>query len=159
MLHRIACGLHTRGVSTLRFNYRGVGASEGIFEGGDAEVDDVRAAIDHVARDHDEVALVGYSFGAWVGLRAGADDPRVGRLVGLSLPIGPLDVAPLRSIRRPLLLVHGERDAWGELAAIVAFAAAIGANAEVTAVAGGDHGFQGRLDAAAAPAVAFVAGG
>lgn len=158
VLHRIACALHPRGVSTLRFNYRGVGASAGAFDGGVGEVDDVRAAIEVAARDHHEVAVVGFSFGAWVGLRAAAADDRVTRLVALSPPIGVLDFSAV-TVRRPLLVVHGERDAWAALSAVDAWVTGLGPLARIDAVTGADHFFRGRLDVVAAAVVGFLRAG
>jgi len=157
VLHRVACGLHAAGVSTLRFNFRGVGDSAGAFDGGDGEADDVRAAIDMAARDHAEVVLIGFSFGAWVGLRVGAGDPRVGRMVGLGLPVDVFEFAWLTEVRRPLLLVHGTSDGWGAIDKVRALAAACGDAVGLAEVPGSDHVFRGHLDAAAAAAVAFAA--
>lgn len=157
VLHRVACALHAAKISTLRFNARGVGESAGRFEAGEGEVDDARAAIDRAARDHAALAVVGYSFGAYVGLRAGAGDPRVQRMVGLATPVGVFDFGFLSAIRTPLLLVHGTCDAWAPLAALEAAAAGAGERARVEVVPGGDHAFREQLDVAAAAAVAFLA--
>lgn len=155
LLHRVACALHAAGVSTLRFDSRGVGESEGRFDDGVGEVEDVRAAIDFVAGEHAEVAVVGFSFGAWVGLRAGLGEPRVGRLVGLAAPLDALDFAYLGAPWKPLLLVHGDCDEWGSAATVRARA---GGPTRVEIVAGADHFFRGRQDAAAAATVAFLVG-
>ncbi|MFV8756362.1 alpha/beta hydrolase [Nannocystaceae bacterium ST9] len=155
LLHRIACALHAAGVSTLRFNFRGTGGSEGSFDGGVGEVEDVRAAIDHAARDHAELIVLGFSFGAWVGLRAGSEDPRVARLVGLSAPVDAFDFSFLAAVSKPLLFVHADRDEWGGLATVQALAADLD-HARVEVVSESDHFFRGRLDAAAAACVAFT---
>jgi alpha/beta superfamily hydrolase len=77
------------GMLTLRFNFRGVGRSQGQHGQGEAEVDDVRAAVTYMLSRQSVaiVAVAGYSFGAMVGLRAGASDSRVHRLVGVALPV------------------------------------------------------------------------
>lgn len=55
------------GWTTFRFNFRGAGQSQGSFDDGHGEQEDVRAAFDFLkARGKDEIALAGYSFGAWV---------------------------------------------------------------------------------------------
>lgn len=154
-LHRVACALHAAGVSTLRFNFRGVGGSEGSFAAGVGEVDDVRAALDHAARDHAGLAVIGFSFGALVGLRAGAEHPRVRRLVGLSAPVGAFEFSYLAASDKPLLLVQGTDDEWGPLADAEAQVAALPC-ARLHVVPGGDHFFRGRLDDVAAATVAFV---
>src|SRR6185295_8845408 len=66
--------LRAAGLATLRFNFRGVGSSEGRHGGGAAEVGDAHAALAHLrAAGIEDVALVGYSFGAAVAARAAAD--------------------------------------------------------------------------------------
>ena len=73
------------GLPTLRFNFRGVGKSTGSFGDGIGEREDVTAALDYLGTRFPAipVCLLGFSFGASVGLRVGANDPRVVALVGL----------------------------------------------------------------------------
>src|SRR5215468_12365028 len=81
--------LWRRRFATLRFNFRGVGDSEGEYDGGEGELDDVREAVAFVAGKAavKSVTLAGYSFGASVSLRAGLADPAVGGLVLVALPL------------------------------------------------------------------------
>lgn len=155
VLHRVARGLQAAGVSTLRFNFRGVGDSAGGFDGGDGEADDVRAAIEFAADGHEDVALIGFSFGAWVGLRAGAGDPRVRRMVGLGLPVDVFEFGWLRAVERPLLLVHGTRDEWGAIERVRALART-NPGVLLEEVPGSDHVFRGHLEAVAAATITFV---
>jgi alpha/beta superfamily hydrolase len=69
-------------VATLRFNYRGVGASEGRYGEGLGEVMDARAALQALAAraPRAKVTMCGYSFGTWVGLRAAAIEGNVERV-------------------------------------------------------------------------------
>jgi alpha/beta superfamily hydrolase len=157
LLHRVACALHAAGVSSLRFNFRGVGGSAGRFDAGEGEQDDLRAALELAGRDHDELAVVGFSFGAWVGLRVGAVDRRVERMVGLGPPTSLLDFGCLAGLARPLLLVQGECDAWGTVGAAREHVAAAGPGARLVVIAGADHFFRGRQDVVAAATVDFVA--
>jgi len=82
VVSRTARALHACDFTVLRFNFRGVGKSDGAFEGGPGERDDLRAAIEYLAGDHDEILVGGFSFGAWVALDVGARDARVTRLLG-----------------------------------------------------------------------------
>src|SRR5271168_1681753 len=83
--------LNSFGFPALRFNFRGAGLSEGEHDG-QGEVDDVRAALDWLEREfHLPMILAGFSFGAAVGLRAACPDSRVKALIGLGLPVGPID--------------------------------------------------------------------
>src|SRR6185437_6443923 len=75
------------GLPVLRFNFRGVGLSEGIFDDGRGEQDDVRAALDWLDRRFRlPILFVGFSFGSYVGLRACCGDARVKGIIGLGVP-------------------------------------------------------------------------
>lgn len=77
--------LPTRGFHTVRFDFRGVGHSEGEYDGGDGERLDVAAAVDFLDRLVDEIWVVGYSFGALVGLSV--IEPRVAGWVAVAPPL------------------------------------------------------------------------
>ena len=143
--YRAGRALHAAGWSVLRFNFRGVGGSEGSFDDGRGERDDAAAMIDHLARAHDDLLVAGFSFGAWVGLDAGLRDARVSKLVGIGLPVNVFDFAFFHGGAKPTLLVHGDRDEFGDVERVRALAAAT--RAELCVVAGADHFFEGKLDA------------
>ncbi len=76
------------GLPVLRFNFRGVGLSQGKFDHGVGEQDDVRAALDWLDREfHLPILFAGFSFGSHVGLRACCGDPRIAGLIALGLPV------------------------------------------------------------------------
>ena len=77
------------GCAVLRFNFRGVGASEGAFDRGEGEQADFRAALDYMTGRYPGVQLwaAGFSFGSWVALEVGALDPRVSVLIGIAPPV------------------------------------------------------------------------
>ena len=103
--------LAQKGFSTLRFNFRGVGGSEGGCGEGVTEVEDVQAAVAFVAeKDAGPLYLAGYSFGAYAGVRGVARDDRVKALVCISPPVAIYDFALLREEQRPKLIVTGKRD-------------------------------------------------
>ncbi len=80
------------GCAVLRFNFRGVGVSDGAFDEGVGEKDDFRAGIDFMARRYPGVPIwaAGMSFGSWIAMTAGAEDDRVTTLVGIAVPIATL---------------------------------------------------------------------
>jgi len=84
-----AKGLTRIGCAVLRFNFRGVGSSEGTFDEGAGEMDDFRAALDVMADRYPGVPLwaAGFSFGSRIALETGADDPRVSALIAIAPPV------------------------------------------------------------------------
>ena len=149
--------LPAAGVTCLRFNFRGVGASDGIHDEGRGEQLDVLAAIARIDRDLDAsvpLLLTGWSFGADLALATVVD-----RLVGW-LAIAP----PLRVVRdfaavavdaREKLVVLGERDTVIDNAAVDATARAW-TNTRVETIGGASHFFVGRTEPLVALAVAQI---
>ena len=147
------------GMATLRFNFRGVGESGGDHGGGEAELEDVRAAVALLVPRSGlpSIAVAGYSFGSMVGLRAGATDPRVGALIGVALPVATRDASFLESASKPTLLVSGDRDDYSPEPKLQALAMACAGSAQLQILPGIDHFFRGGSDdRAAAAAVAFL---
>ena len=154
VVYQTAKTIHRFGLPVVRFNFRGVGLSEGAHDKGAGEADDVLAVLDFLAEEFPGAPLLvaGFSFGSWVGLRAGCGDPRVRELIGLGLPVGDLDgrsFSYLDHCDKPKLLVSGEFDRFGppkKLRAMVdGFPANVRENTRVEIVAGGDHFFAGHL--------------
>jgi len=102
------------GYTTLAFNFRGVGGSEGTHGRGRAELADVRGALDFLQEtlgpDATDLAVVGYSFGSVVGGRAAAADPRVTLYLGIAPPLRSQDFGFLAGARCRVALVAGSRD-------------------------------------------------
>ena len=154
VVYQTAKTIHRFGLPVARFNFRGVGLSEGTHDKGKGEEKDVIAVLDLLATEYPGVPLLvaGFSFGAWVGLRAGCGDSRVSELLGLGLPVGDLDgrsFAYLDSCDKPKLLISGEFDRFGspkELRAMVEqFPSRVKEQVRVAVVAGGDHFFAAHL--------------
>ena len=147
------------GLAALRFNFRGVGKSEGAFDEGAGERDDVRAALDLlVARfPGSPVCLMGFSFGAWVGLAVGADDPRVRLLIGLGLPVASTGLGFLRNVSKPKLIIQGTEDVYGPRGQIEDLFRSLPEPKRIHWVEGADHFFTGRLDEVQAVIRAFLA--
>ena len=108
--------LETEGFVILRFNFRGVTLSEGKYDEGKGEVDDVIAGVNflssHAKVDRDRVFLVGYSFGAWVGLRAALTLNAFQAAAAIAPPCGMFDFTFLQKINFPILLVSGNEDSF-----------------------------------------------
>ena len=156
----LAHAFQKENIATLRFNFRGVGRSEGSHDEGVAEREDVKAAVTALL-DRQAVSTVvvaGYSFGSMVGLQAGAQDDRVHRLIGVAFPLGLRDPAFLVNVTKPLLLISGDRDSYSPIPDLTALVAKISAPKQLEVVSGADHFFMAREGEVAQAAVAFLRG-
>jgi hypothetical protein len=157
LIFRIARVLGDLGMPTLRFNFRGVGNSDGVFDEGRGEREDVRAAIDWMAAQHPDCGIVvaGFSFGAWTGLSAGCAHPRVTHLVGLGTPVRVLGLGELARCTKPKLFVHGTRDEFGPLAQMNSWFADLAEPKRMVRIEGADHFFEGYRDEMAAAVIDY----
>ena len=139
------------GWAALRFNFRGVGRSEGSFDGGIGEVSDVLAAVDRVREVAPQrAAIVGWSFGAIVGLNAAASKDGIDSFAGIAPPArqafaGTFElpaIASLDSWSARTLLVCGTADPFCRPADLERLAAQLPPPAEVRIVDGADHFFR-----------------
>ena len=155
VVFRAARALNEAGLVTLRVNFRGVSLSTGAHDharGGEQQ--DARDALDYLAENYPglPLTLAGFSFGARVGLEVGTYDARVANLVGVGTPVSMpergYDFSFLRECRKPLLLVHGELDEFGDVRQLEALAREVPAEARVRlrVIAGAGHFFDRQLD-------------
>jgi alpha/beta superfamily hydrolase len=149
VVFRAARALNDAGYVALRINFRGVGLSTGTHDEARGEQDDARAALDYLVKTYPDrpLTLAGFSFGARVGLEVGARDARVGRLIGIGTPVNMYDFDFLRAAGgKPLLLVHGDRDEFGDTDKLRALAAAFPGEVRIEIIHGAGHFFEGHLD-------------
>jgi len=135
------------GCAVLRFNFRGVGTSDGSFDNGTGEMNDFRAALDFMRERYPGVPLwsAGMSFGAWISLTAGTADPRVSALVGIAPPLSRYDFEPVRISTKPKFFLQGERDELCPLKEMQAFYARAADPKELAVIDAADHLFDGKL--------------
>ena len=144
------------GLGTLRFNFRGAGASEGRHDLGRGEVEDFRAALSEAQRRGGLPIVAGcFSFGAAMALRAIAGDARVAAYIGVGLPVATESGQGLPLPEVPALFLVGERDTFGPPADLERF---VGGSGRIVKVPGADHFFEGRLDAVEREVGSFLAG-
>ena len=132
------------GHATLRFNFRGVGASTGSHDKGEGEREDIRAAVAALAARlpaGSPVGVIGYSFGAWTAARAMR--PGDAPLGLIAPPLGMFDFDRLGTDGGRLLVVAGTRDPYCPVEALHRLAEAAGADERV--IEGADHFFFGKL--------------
>ena len=152
VVFRAMKALHGFGFPVLRFNFRGAGLSAGSHDQGRGEVEDVRAALDWLDREfHLPILFAGFSFGAWVGLRAACPDARVAALISLGTPVDAGGQAYaydfLRDCAKPKLFVSGARDEFGPPGVVERIVAAAAEPKRLVRVPGADHFFEGHLPA------------
>ena len=138
-------GLARIGCAVLRFNFRGVGKSEGAWDEGRGERDDFRAALDVMAERFPHVPLWagGMSFGSWVGMNVGAEDPRVSTLIGVAMPVNKWDFAQVAVSPKAKFFIHGEMDEICGFKDINLFYARCADPKELVIIDSSDHLFNG----------------
>jgi hypothetical protein len=165
VIPRLARGFEAAGWAAVRFNFRGVGRSEGSFAGGTEEPADVAGALAFMRSEFSGVpsAVAGWSFGALVGLQAAIDDRSLDAFVGIAPPLtagGSFAIPPLPDpsgwmARR--LVVAGDQDPVCALDALKEAALRLGA--EIRIIPGADHSFSGHLDELTGAVTSFVTAG
>jgi alpha/beta superfamily hydrolase len=145
-VHTLARAFEELGLPTLRFNFRGVGASEGTYDGGRGELEDALAVIAWGQRRWPgaAVSLGGFSFGAMIALLACAR-VQPARLVCVAPPVSRPEFAVAVRPACPWLIVQGDADEIVDHRQVEAFAARFTPRPELTVLPGVDHFFHGRL--------------
>jgi alpha/beta superfamily hydrolase len=141
----LAKTFHHLGYATMRFNFRGVGRSAGVFDEGIGETDDALAALDHAAHVYagECLVLAGFSFGTFVQMRLWRrikDARTVERLVLTGPAVNRFDLGP---VPEDTIVVHGEEDDVVPLAEVLTWARP--QQLPVVVFPGCGHFFHGRL--------------
>ena len=135
------------GVAVLRFNFRGVGRSQGAFDNGVGEADDAVAALLFLARqdgvDMGRMGLAGYSFGAGVAAAVAEREEQVRALALVSCPRRWLEAPALQGLAKPKLLIGGDRDHLVDGAAFESITRGLSDPTETHLVEGADHFWRG----------------
>lgn len=101
------------GFSTLRFNFRGVGRSEGTYDNGEGELSDAAAAMDWLQAHHpraNKFWVAGFSFGAWIAMQLLMRRPELNSFISVSPPAGKYDFSFLAPCPVPGLILQGNSD-------------------------------------------------
>ena len=144
---------------SFRFNFRGVGGSQGEFAKGIGEQADVEAAISFVGRleqvDPQRIGLAGYSAGAGFAMPVGSNDARIRALAVVSPPLDMFDFEFLKSCPKPKFLISGEKDDLISVREFLEFCGSLPEPKEYEAIAGADHFWWGYESQLAAKVTAF----
>jgi len=136
-----------RGFAVLRFNFRGVGSSEGTWDDGPGEIADFRAALDVMAAQYPDTELwtAGFSFGSWVALTVGATDDRVRVLIGIAPPLDRYDFSVVAKSTKPKFFIQGEFDEICPLKRMYEFYSQAPEPKELVVIDGASHLFDGKV--------------
>jgi len=151
VVYRVARGLRRAGAVALRFNYRGVGASQGGYAQGEGELDDARAALAYLRARYPNVpfTLAGFSFGSRIVLRLACADiegPMARRVIAVGFPTIYRDSSSLENCRVPRIFVQSTRDQFGPMIEIEPLVAALAEPKRLIAIPAEDHFFAGALE-------------
>jgi len=139
----VSVALVQASIVALRFNFRGVGGSQGEYGGGVGEQEDVEAAISYVATldkvDAARIGLAGYSAGAGFGLPVGCKDERVKALAAISPPLSMFNFECLKGCVKPKILVCGGRDDFTPADRFMEFYKSLPDPKEFATIVGVDH--------------------
>jgi hypothetical protein len=147
VVHMLARTFHEQGVTTLRFNYRGVGQSGGQYDEGRGETEDALAALDFLAARAPEAPLwlAGFSFGGAVAFRASSRRP-VERLVLVAPAVQRVAATGIVMPACPWLIVQGDQDEVIDPGVVADWVATLPSAPDLVMLAGVGHYFHGRLD-------------
>jgi len=137
----------TKGYATLRFNFRGVGQSEGNFDNGFGEQNDLQAACDYLlAKDFETIDLAGYSFGSWVGASLACRSEIFKNVILVSPPVSFMDFTDISYISSLRLTIIGDNDDFGALDMLKKRLAIMNSTAALEIISNTDHFYTGNLD-------------
>jgi alpha/beta superfamily hydrolase len=146
-VYQSAKALARIGCAVLRFNFRGAGRSAGAFDNGPGEMADFRAGLDFMHDSYPTAPLwaAGMSFGAWIGVSVGAEDPRVSLLLGVSKPVSTYNFDAVANSPKPKYFIHAERDELCSLKEMREFYARAIEPKDLAVIDMANHLFDGRV--------------
>jgi uncharacterized protein len=142
-----------RGFAVLRFNFRGVGRSQGSFDHGQGELSDAASALDWVQANNPDARacwIAGCSFGAWIGMQLLMRRPEVEGFISVAAPASLYDFSFLAPCPSSGLFIHGDKDAVVPIAAVGQLVEKLktqkGIVIEQQLIRGANHFFDGKIE-------------
>ena len=119
VVHMLARAAADQGLGSVRFNFRGVGQSQGQFDHGRGELDDMLAVVEWLRGEHGDAPLwlAGFSFGSYIALK-GHKRAEAERLLLVAPPVGMYDFAPFEQVDIPWWVFQGGADEVVDAAAV-----------------------------------------
>jgi len=148
VVYRVAKALRQAGCVVLRFNYRGVNLSEGVYDKGEGELDDARAALGFLRGRYPQLPflLAGFSFGSRIALRLANENPPPARVIAVGFPTVYKDRSYLEVLRVPRLFVQSTHDEYGPLDELRPVIEALPEPKRLITIEARDHFFSGALE-------------
>lgn len=157
MNHKVVYSLYhafvRRGFSTLRFNFRGVGRSQGKFDNGQGELSDAAAALDWMQSYNANASscwVGGYSFGAWIGMQLLMRRPEIDGFISVAPPANIYDFSFLAPCPASGLIVHGTADEQVPEPSVAKLAQKLSSQRNITVnylrLDGANHFFSARIE-------------
>jgi uncharacterized protein len=134
------------GCVVMRFNFRGVGRSGGVWDSGRGELDDYRAAVDYLSAQYPGLELwaAGFSFGSYIALTSGAEDDRICSLIAVAPPVDKYDFSAASQSSKPKFVIHGMEDELISLKLVRQFYAQMQDPKELVEIDRANHLFDGQ---------------
>jgi len=142
-------GFSTKGFTTLKFNFRGVGNSGGFFDEGNGEVNDLRAALKYLKQTintNSYILLAGYSFGAWIASKAALVEEDIHGLFLVAYPFAFYDATHLQKFNKTMYLIGGTYDDIGPVHNLMEFYKAIQIKDKYLKIIPTTHFYNGKED-------------
>ncbi len=142
-------GFSAKGFTTLKFNFRGVGKSEGVYDEGKGEVHDLLAALKFLREKIDKnafILLTGYSFGAWIASKAAMLDKSIDGLFLVAYPFAFYDAHEIKSFSKTIYLIGGMYDDIGPVKSLLEFYKSISIKEKYLKIIPTSHFFNGKED-------------
>jgi alpha/beta superfamily hydrolase len=142
-----------RGFSVLRFNFRGVGRSQGAYDRGEGELSDAAAALDWLQATNPNARacwIAGYSFGAWIGMQLLMRRPEISGFISVAPPANIYDFGFLAPCPSSGLMLHGDKDELVPHESVAKLVQKLSNQRDITIdykpIRGADHFFSDHLD-------------
>jgi uncharacterized protein len=156
-------GFVRRGFSALRFNFRGVGRSQGTYDRGEGELSDAASALDWLQTLNPNAGacwIGGFSFGAWIGMQLLMRRPEIDGFISVAPPANTFDFGFLAPCPASGLIIHGSADTLVPLESPRKLATKLShqrdIKVELKVIDSADHYFQGKMDELAQAADAYL---
>jgi hypothetical protein len=141
------------GFSTMRFNFRGVGRSQGVYGRGEGELQDAASALDWLQQTNPNAAscwVAGFSFGAWIGMQLLMRRPEIDRFIAVAPPANVFDFTFLAPCPSSGLIVQGDKDEVVPEESVVKLVDKLAKQRDIRVdyrvIKGANHFFTDRLD-------------